>query len=81
VAGSDIAVHREVFDDASVYFSPYSAQEMASVLSALLAPDAAQKREALRRRGAEVAERYTPDRVLPQWRAFLDRLAGLARSG
>ncbi len=74
VAASDIAVHRDVFDDACAYFSAYSAPDMARVLTELLGTDAGPRRRALELRGAEVAARYMPERVLPQWQQFLQRL-------
>jgi len=76
VAASDIRVHREVYDDASLYFNPYAPAEMAAVIGRLLAPCANAERESLRLRGAEVARRYLPEAVLPQWRRFLGALGG-----
>lgn len=74
VAASDIRVHRDVYEEASVYFSAYSAAELAVAVAALLAPDAAQRRAQLAQRGSEVSARYRPAAVIPQWEAFLHRL-------
>ncbi|MCA3242660.1 MAG: glycosyltransferase family 4 protein [Rubrivivax sp.] len=74
VAASDIRVHREVYDDAAEYFSPYAVADMASVIGSLISPDAAPRRAALKARGAEVAARYLPERILPRWREFLEQL-------
>jgi hypothetical protein len=71
VAASDIAVHREVFDDAAEYFNPYSAASVAQAIAAVVDPAQPARREALVARGAEVAARYVPERILPQWREFL----------
>ena len=73
VAASDIAVHRDVFDDACAYFNAYAPADMAQVLSELLTPEAAIRRDELRRRGAEVSARYLPEQVLPQWQNLLQR--------
>jgi glycosyltransferase involved in cell wall biosynthesis len=74
VAASDIPVHHDIFDDAAEYFSPYSAGQLAAALARLIGRDADARREALVRRGFEVSSRYLPERVLPQWQAFLARL-------
>jgi glycosyltransferase involved in cell wall biosynthesis len=74
VAAADLPVHREVYADAAEYFNPYSASHMAQTLARLLAPEAQAHREALRTRGTEVARRYLPEAVLPQWQHLLHRL-------
>lgn len=78
VAASDIPVHREIYQDASAYFNPYSSADMASVMAALLVPEAGARHEALRAAGQRVAEGYRPEVVLPQWSALLERLVGRA---
>jgi glycosyltransferase involved in cell wall biosynthesis len=75
VAASDIPVHRDIYADAAEYFTPYAVDEMARVLAAMLGDEAASRRDALRRRGAEVAARYLPEKLLPQWQTFFDQLA------
>jgi len=74
VAASDIRVHRDVYGDAAEYFSPYAPQQMADVLQRLIGADAGPRREALRDAGVGVSAQYLPDRVLPQWQAFLQRV-------
>ncbi len=69
VAASDIPVHREIYHDASAYFSPYSPEEMATVIGALIS-DEARRAERIER-GAAVSAAYTPDAMLPQWQEFL----------
>lgn len=75
VVASDIGVHREVYQDAAEYFSAYSAQQLAQLLQQLLAPEAEPRRAALRAAGQRVAARYLPQEVMPQWQAFLQRVA------
>jgi glycosyltransferase involved in cell wall biosynthesis len=74
VLSSDIAVHREVFGEGSEYFNAYSVDELEQSLVRLLSPAAAARRVELVESGARVSERYTPECILPQWRAFLNGL-------
>jgi hypothetical protein len=74
VAGSDIPVHHDIFADACEYFSPYSSGQLADALKRLLGPDAGPRRRQLKDRGSEVSARYLPERVLPRWSEFLQRL-------
>jgi glycosyltransferase involved in cell wall biosynthesis len=73
VAASDIRVHRDVYADAAEYFDCYAPAELASLLDRLLDPADPARRAVLVARGVDVAAQYRPERVLPQWRAFLDR--------
>jgi hypothetical protein len=75
VAASDIRVHRDVYGAASEYFNAYSPQEMAQTIGRLIAPDAHERRQALRDEGARVSAQYLPERVMPMWREFLQRVA------
>ncbi len=76
VASSDIPVHREIFDDASEYFDPYSTGSLVAVIKRMLySVDSARLRDALKSRGAEVGARYAPQKVLGRWRAFLSGVA------
>jgi glycosyltransferase involved in cell wall biosynthesis len=81
VAASDIRVHRDVYADAAEYFDAYAPADLAGLLDGLLDPEAQARREALVARGADVAAQYRPDRVLPQWQAFLDRLCKADSAG
>jgi len=74
VVASDIRVHRDVYGSAAEYFSAYSAQDMAAAIERVIAPDQQARRAALRDEGARVATAYLPEQVLPQWRAFLQRV-------
>ncbi|MFN7139443.1 MAG: glycosyltransferase [Limisphaerales bacterium] len=72
---SDIPVHREIYEDAAEYFDPYSTMSLVNALKKVLyAPDAHQLQERMRQRGAEVASRYLPEKILPKWEEFLQRV-------
>jgi len=75
VAASNIAVHREIYADAAEYFSPYSIEEAAQAIASVIDPDNTARRDDLIRKGAAVSARYLTDIVVPQWHAFLQRLA------
>jgi glycosyltransferase involved in cell wall biosynthesis len=82
VAASDIPVHREVYGDAADYFDPYDTASLVEALRAMIyAPDAAQRCEALRVAGLEQSARYLPERIVPQWTQFLERVTAAARNG
>lgn len=78
---SDIPVHREVYEDAAEYFDPYSTVSLVSALKTVLyTPDAKQVQKRLRVRGREVSSRYLPEKIIPQWDAFLKRVMAEIRS-
>jgi glycosyltransferase involved in cell wall biosynthesis len=75
VVASDIAVHREVYSDAAVYFNPYSTGSLVEALKCVLySPDSLEVQKRLRICGQEVAKRYLPENILPQWESFLSRV-------
>jgi glycosyltransferase involved in cell wall biosynthesis len=74
VVASDIPVHREIFVDAAEYFQTYAPADLARAIEAVIDPEQATYRQTLVARGARVSEAYLPERVLPQWQAFLDAL-------
>jgi hypothetical protein len=75
VVASDIPVHREVYEDAAEYFDPYSTIGAVTALKKVLyEPDSPQVQERLRLRGEEVSSRYLPEKILPQWEKFLERI-------
>ena len=78
VLASDIPVHREVYGEACGYFDPYCVESLTRAVRALLAPDAHAARERLVVDGEAVSARYLPERILPQWRAFLERITAAA---
>ena len=71
VISSDIPVHREVFQDASAYFNPYSQDDAAAVMQQVLGPGNSGWRQALLAAGSRVASRYTYEAILPRWRSLL----------
>lgn len=81
VIASDIAVHREIYDGAADYFDPYSTKSLLAALDrTLYAADAEDVQARLRTIGQEVAARYEPDKILPQWDRFLARVLQERRS-
>jgi glycosyltransferase involved in cell wall biosynthesis len=74
VAASDISVHREVYDDAAEYFSPYSADDAAAAIGRIIHPSQVERRQQLCGAGARVSANYLPERILPRWEAFLQAL-------
>ncbi|MGF6987078.1 glycosyltransferase involved in cell wall biosynthesis [Paraburkholderia atlantica] len=69
---SDIPVHREIYDDASLYFDPYSTEGLVHQLKAVTTgSDADATKEKLRERGRQVSVRYLPETILPLWGRFL----------
>ncbi len=73
---SDIPVHREVYDDAAEYFDPYATMSLVKALKKVLyESDAMEVQETMRQRGEEVASRYLPEKILPQWETFLTKLS------
>lgn len=75
VAASEIPVHRDVYGEAAEFFSPYTAKGLAAAVQRLLEPAGEARRQQLRALGADVSSRYLPERILPQWQAFLNSLA------
>lgn len=72
---SDIPVHREVYEDAAEFFDPYATMSLVKALKKVLyEPDASKIQEAMRQRGEDVSSRYRPEKILPQWDAFLQRV-------
>jgi glycosyltransferase involved in cell wall biosynthesis len=75
VVASDIAVHREIYEDAAEFFNPYSTEDLSRALRAVIDPANRARREELVARGAVIAPRYRHEVILPQWRAFLRSFA------
>jgi glycosyltransferase involved in cell wall biosynthesis len=74
VAASDIPVHRDVYGDATEYFTPYSAPDIAAAIARVVDPTAVSRRAELVRKGATMSAQYMPERILPQWQDFLTGL-------
>jgi glycosyltransferase involved in cell wall biosynthesis len=79
VIASDIAVHREIFVDAAEYFNPYSIDDVARAIQAVIDPARSARRDELVARGAIVAQRYAFEVILPRWQAFLNAGSAIAR--
>jgi glycosyltransferase involved in cell wall biosynthesis len=73
VVASDIAVHREIYDDAAEYFSPYSTMELIQAIRPVIDKKNSARRDELVKQGARVSAQYTPETILPQWQAFLQQ--------
>lgn len=80
---SDIPVHREIYDNAAVYFDPYSTMSLAEALKDTLYSEHSPRLvEQLRALGETVSSRYLPDVIVPKWEEFLAELtAGEQASG
>ncbi|MCF2514388.1 glycosyltransferase family 4 protein [Sphingomonas sp. G124] len=73
---SDIPVHREVYDDAALFFDPYSTASLVQALKQALYEDVSPEvEEQLRERGQQVSGRYQPEVILPKWQQFLAQLS------
>jgi glycosyltransferase involved in cell wall biosynthesis len=72
VVSSDIAVHREIYQDASAFFNPYSVDDAADKIGMVAAHDAKGARDAMRARGRTVGQLYAPANILPKWEEFFE---------
>lgn len=80
VLASDIAVHREVYDDAALYFDPYDSRSLMRVVDELEnGSEDSSPRARLMRNGAAVSARYKPEVIAPQWASFLARFNAAGR--
>jgi glycosyltransferase involved in cell wall biosynthesis len=73
VVASDIPVHREVYQDAAVYFDPYSIAEGAQKISEVIGAEASGLRVDLVEKGRTVSAQYLPAQILPEWRRFFEQ--------
>jgi glycosyltransferase involved in cell wall biosynthesis len=75
VVASDIPVHREIYEDGSEYFDPYSTGSLVNAIKKVSYEDVAGLRaNDLRNRGFAMVKRYSPDLILPKWRTFLSHV-------
>lgn len=74
VAASNIAVHREIYGDAAVYFDPYSVAEQANAIESIILPDHASFAKSLSEKGHQWAQRYKRDAIVPQWEYFFEHV-------
>ena len=70
VISSDIAVHREIYQDASEYFNPYSVDDAAGVIGGVIVAGGQTQRAAMSARGRVVSQQYLPKNILPKWADF-----------
>ena len=70
VIASDIPVHREIYQNASAYFDPYSVEDAAIVIERVISPNAEAIRQRLHEEAIQVAKNYTAQNILPKWDAF-----------
>ncbi|MEQ1486625.1 glycosyltransferase family 1 protein [Methyloglobulus sp.] len=73
VLASDIPVHREIYEDASVYFDPYDPGHAAEKISHLLGDVGRPEALSIKQAAATVSGKYTPQNILPQWEEFFSR--------
>jgi hypothetical protein len=71
VIASDIPVHREVYAEAAEYFNPYSIDDLVRALLNVIEPARGPRRKELVEHGAEVAQRYSHEAILPKWQELL----------
>ncbi|KEQ54370.1 glycosyltransferase family 4 protein [Sphingobium chlorophenolicum] len=75
VIASDIAVHKEVYDDAAIYFDPYSTGDLTKALrNTLYGSETGAIRQSLVAKGNAVSSRYLPENILPKWQDFIARI-------
>lgn len=72
VVSSDIPVHREIYQDASAYFNPYSVEDAAAVIGSVIDSTLRGKLDTLRALGSSVAQQYLPKNILPKWAEFFE---------
>jgi hypothetical protein len=74
---SDIPTHREVYEDAAIYFDPRDPRALAAALKPFFAATVAtreKQRAELLARGKRVLHRYRPAQLQAQWHALFERL-------
>jgi glycosyltransferase involved in cell wall biosynthesis len=71
VVASDIAVHREIYADAAVYFNLHDLSDAVRAIETVIDPGEPALRAGLVERGAQVSARYESAAIMPQWHAFL----------
>lgn len=74
VVASDIAVHREIYGEAAVYFDPYSFLHQSEVIGSVVKPKN-MLAPMLAERGLKLAQQYQQAAIQPQWERFFDGLA------
>lgn len=77
VIASDIPVHRENYDQAALYFNPYSTEELVEVMTGFLAgADRSARRDGMRHTGLVHAKRFRRSDLAQHWGEFFESVAG-----
>lgn len=71
IAASDIAVHREIYGDAALYFDPYDAQDVVNCLKPLLAPENTLLKKQLYSAGKAISARLESETLSQQWKDLI----------
>ncbi|AGZ27940.1 glycosyl transferases group 1 family protein [Burkholderia pseudomallei] len=72
VAASDIPVHREVYEDACIYFNPYSVESIVGgIREAISLRNASETFAEYRRCAKRISARYTAEAISPRWDEFI----------
>ncbi|AOK46133.1 glycosyl transferase family 1 [Burkholderia sp. MSMB617WGS] len=72
VAASDIPVHREVYEDACIYFNPYSVESIVGgIREAISLRNAADTFAEYRQCAKRISARYTAEAISPRWDEFI----------
>lgn len=75
VAASDLPIHREIYGDSAVYFDLHNTDSIVETLRMLIYSQSAEtRREQMRASGIEHSLQYLPERLLPKWASFLQRI-------
>lgn len=80
VVSSDIPVHREIYRDASEYFTPYDPEQAAERIYEIVRPEAGERRATLMQKGKRVALNYQPEAIIPKWQELFARLERKAKA-
>ena len=69
-----LAVHREIYGNASVYFDPYNVKEATSIIAKTLnsSLEGEALRSILRTNAKQVSAKYLKENVLLQWQDFFE---------
>ena len=75
VVASDIPVHKEIYQDACIYFNPHSTESTAKAIQQVITNK--QLRDSLIAKGFAVSEKYTYEAVMPQWAEAIEKLISI----
>ena len=75
VVASDIPVHKEIYQDACIYFNPHSTESAAKAIQQVITNK--QLRDSLIAKGFAVSEKYTYEAIMPQWAEAIEKLISI----